>query len=176
MSLLLATAPLVALCVAAAAIDARTRRIPNWLTLAVAASGLAQALLWGAPTSPLMSAAGLLVGGGIMIVPFAMRAVGGGDVKLLAGIGAWLGPVAAVQVYAVSAVAGLAIVLVQCAYTGRLAQLFRNSAILATAIASAPQLGAGHVERTGLTLKSVDQPLPRAVPYLVGLLAVLAWG
>lgn len=173
---LLNVGPLVALCAAAAVVDARTRRIPNALTLAVAASGLAQAALWGTPTSPLMSAAGLVVGGGILLIPFALRAIGGGDLKLLAGIGAWLGPVAAVQVYALSAVAGLVIVLAQCAATGRLRQLFRNSAVLATALASAPTLGVDHVERTGTTLKSVDRPMPYAVPILLGVLAVLAWG
>ena len=38
------------------------------------------------------SSAGWFTGPAIFFVPFALRGLGGGDVKLLAALGAWVGP------------------------------------------------------------------------------------
>ena len=38
-----------------------------------------------------VAAVGLLIGGGIFLIPFMLRAVGGGDVKMMAGVGALAG-------------------------------------------------------------------------------------
>lgn len=90
--------PLAVACgvaIVAGAIDARTGRIPNGLTLpALIAAPVLRALLEG--TSGLFGAAlGVALVG---LVPLALfvgtrgRGIGGGDVKLFAGLGAWLGP------------------------------------------------------------------------------------
>jgi prepilin peptidase CpaA len=166
--------PLIALCVVAAVIDLRSRRIPNWLTVMAMVSGLANSMIWSAPTTPVYSLLGLLAGVGILFVPFAIGAMGGGDVKLLAGVGAWLGTVATLQVFVVSALAGLVIVLIQCAFHRRLPMLFKNSAVLVANIASYQQLGHDHVVQTGQSMRSVDKPLPYAVPILIGVLTTVA--
>ena len=56
---------------------------------------------------------GILVGGAIPLVLYAISAVGAGDVKLLAAIGAWVGPGPAVLIFMVQAVLGLVIVITQ---------------------------------------------------------------
>lgn len=73
--------------VAAAALsDVRGRRVANWLSLVILAGGLlSQGLSWG-------GILGALVGLALLLPAFAARWVGGGDVKLLAACGAWLGP------------------------------------------------------------------------------------
>lgn len=71
----------LALALAAGRADARGGRIPNALTLPALAVGL----LAGSPSGALLSVAPLLP-------LFAMLKIGGGDVKLLAALGAFLGP------------------------------------------------------------------------------------
>jgi prepilin peptidase CpaA len=80
-----------ALGLVAAEEDLRRRSIPNWLTAAGAAGGLACSAANGRHGVQ-MAAAGLLVGF-LLLLPFHwLRAMGGGDVKLLAAFGALLGP------------------------------------------------------------------------------------
>src|SRR5688500_11777413 len=88
---LISFAPLLAMLCCAAAIDLRHRRIPNWITLMIAMTGAMQSLLSAATVSPWQSFAGLLVGGLLSFVLFALGGRGGGDVKLLAAVGAWTG-------------------------------------------------------------------------------------
>jgi prepilin peptidase CpaA len=167
--------PLVALLCWAAIGDLRARVIRNWLTLSLMLSGLVQSFLPGATVSPGNAFLGLLVGLGLLILPFAIGAIGGGDVKLLAAIGAWVGPLACFQIFAVEAVIGMGIVLAQAAAAGRLAALFRNSAILALNMAHADRLGADHLQKTGQHCRSIDRPLPYAVPTLVATVLVIVF-
>ena len=98
----------------AAAIDATTRRIPNALTFGASgrrrgvrcSHGRRQGLGW--------SVAGWIVGLLVFLPLFALRAMGGGDVKLLAAFGAWLGPALVCWVAVYGAIAGglLALLLV----------------------------------------------------------------
>lgn len=165
--------PLLALLVWAAAGDLHARVIRNWLTVSLMLSGLIQSFGPDATVKPGYAALGLLAGFGLLILPFAINAIGGGDVKLLAGIGAWLGPTLVFQVFVVEAVVGMVIVLVQAAAAGRLTMLFRNSAVVALDLAHAGTLGAAHVEQTGKHCRTIDRPLPYAVPTLVATLVVL---
>jgi prepilin peptidase CpaA len=175
---LLSFAPLLAMLCCAAAIDLRHRRIPNWLTLMIAMTGTMQSLLPAATVAPWQSFAGLLTGIALTFALFAVGALGGGDVKLLAAGGAWLGAAATFYVFLAAAVIGMLIVLVQCATQRRLPVLVRNSAVLAVNLANAQQLGLAHVEQTGSACRSVEKPLPYAVPVLLAVILVLAkgWG
>jgi len=68
--------------------DARTRRLPNWLTLGGAAGALAVRALWGGLPLALDGLAAAGVAGGLMLLPFLAGGAGGGDVKLLFAAGA----------------------------------------------------------------------------------------
>src|SRR5262245_17655393 len=77
---------MIAIAAVAAVIDHRTGLIPNWLTLPV----LAIAPLFGLVVSPHHALAALVGIGLCGLCPylmFRMRALGGGDVKLLAALG-----------------------------------------------------------------------------------------
>jgi prepilin peptidase CpaA len=80
-----------ALGVAAMVWDVGCRRVPNWLTVSGVTAGLACASLGGWRALAL-GAAGTAVGF-LILLPFHWcGAMGGGDVKLMAAYGAFLGP------------------------------------------------------------------------------------
>ena len=55
----------------------------------------------------------------------------------------------------------------------RMRTLFRNSAVLAVNLAHMNTLGVEHVKETGKTTRSVDRPLPYAVPVLIALVILI---
>jgi prepilin peptidase CpaA len=173
---LLMGAPVVGLLAVAAVIDWRTRRIPNWLTFTLVLSGLAQSVMPQALVSPGDALLGALAGFALMFPMYALRAVGGGDVKLIAGIGAWLGPHGALVVFAVEAVVGMVMALAQAAQQGKTRLLLKNSAVVAVNLAHVTDLGLEHVQRTGQACRSIDRPLPYAVPVLIAVMILLAAG
>jgi len=87
-----------------AVIDWRHFRIPNALTLPFAIAGLAiNVYSFGLPGIA-TSLGGLAVGFLLLLIPYLMGGFGGGDVKLLAAIGSWVGAGPIIQIFLVSAV------------------------------------------------------------------------
>lgn len=83
------------------------RRIPNWITL----PAVLAALVYNGSTGDWAdgiqaSLAGLAVGCALLLPPFAMGGMGGGDVKLLGALGAWLGSLDVFNIFLFSAWAG----------------------------------------------------------------------
>jgi prepilin peptidase CpaA len=173
-SMLLKYVPLVAMLAWAAFGDCRTRRIPNKLTLPLAIAGILQSFCALHTATPGQALLGFTAGFGLMILPFALGAMGGGDVKLMAGVGAWIGPERVLMVFLVAAIIGMLMVLTQATRQGRLRVLFRNSAAVAINLAHVRDLGVEHAKAAGRSCKSVDEPLPYAVPVLAAVLLLLA--
>jgi len=171
---LIAAAPLGAALVWAAVQDMHSRRIPNALTFPLVLCGVAQSFGDAGTVSPTQSLMGLAVGFTLTFLLFAIGAVRGGDVKLLAGVGAWLGPGMAFAIFAVEAVVGMVIVLAQALAQGRLTLLFRNSAVVGMNLMHLRDFGIDHVATTGNECRSVNRPLPYAVPVLIAT-ALVAW-
>lgn len=166
--------PLIAGLAWAVHTDCAARRIPNWLTVPLALAGLGNALLWGFPIEPMWALYGLLAGFGLMFLKFAIGAAGGGDVKIMAAIGAWVGPVAVLQVFLLYQVLGLFIVLFMAWRAGRLQRLISNSMLLMANVLSLRQVGREHVIETGQSSRSLDRYMPDAVPMFAATMIVLA--
>jgi Flp pilus assembly protein protease CpaA len=117
---------LMVLLTAAALIDLRTTRIPKVLTIAIAIAGLLVNIVRGGWLSSqnmetwqlgtgsvgigmidgfLFSFSGLLLAFILFFVMYSLGTCGGGDVKLCAGIGAWIGAAYVVFLLLVSVVA-----------------------------------------------------------------------
>jgi prepilin peptidase CpaA len=97
--------------------DLRTRKIPNVLTFSAAAGAVLFHLVSGGWSAAGWSVAGAFVGTLLFFPMFALRGMGAGDVKLLAAVGAWLGPgQVAIAAVATSIAGGVIAVLVALAY------------------------------------------------------------
>ncbi len=96
----------VVLAGSAAATDIRSARVPNALTLAAAVLGLLSHAVLSGGQGFAASAIGLLTGLVVFFPFFALRAMGAGDVKLMAALGAWLGWQPTIHVALYGAIAG----------------------------------------------------------------------
>jgi prepilin peptidase CpaA len=166
------SAPIVAALViglAAVVCDLRTRRIPNVLTLGAAGAGLLFALAVNGLGGLGWSLAGWAVGCAIFLPVFLLGGLGAGDVKLMAALGAWLGPLTVLWIAAYGAIAGGVLALVVSASRGYLGQLFRN---LGQMLSYWRVVGPRPVPN--LTLADSKSPrLPYAVPIALGMLVAL---
>lgn len=96
--------------------------IYNWVTLPAALLGLFLGWWYGGPAGLGWAVAGLLVGGGVLLAPFFMGMVGGGDVKLLAAVGALGGPMFGLKTTIYACLLGGAVALVIMLVHGKLLQ------------------------------------------------------
>ena len=172
-SVLVSCAPLICSLALAAGIDARARRIPNWLTFGLLLGGLGRALASGGVGGLERAGFGMLVGGALPLALYAISALGGGDVKLLAAVGSWVGAGPAVLIFMVEALLGLGIVLVQAVAQRKTGALLRNSALIAVNFAEIPELGLENAVETGKSCRAISRPLPFAVPVFFATLIVL---
>jgi Flp pilus assembly protein protease CpaA len=90
----------------AAVTDVRSFRIPNLLTLPFVVTGLAYHGLTGGWGPLIVSFLGALFGFFILLLPFLRGGMGAGDLKLMAGVGAWLGLPMTIYVFIGSGLAG----------------------------------------------------------------------
>ncbi len=104
----------------AAVSDIRRFKVANALTISLLVSGLAyHAATTGWPGLA-RSTAGAAFGFFVLILPYTLGGMGGGDVKLLTGIGAWLGLPLTYEVLIASALAGGVYALLLAIATDRL--------------------------------------------------------
>jgi prepilin peptidase CpaA len=128
----------------AGVVDYRTGHIPNRLVGVGALLGLGAhfavhlGLLGrsGQPVSELLGAAGANVLAGLLacsavpLLLYRVKAMGGGDVKLLASIGVWGGPILGLQIQLYAFVLAAVYAGARLAYRGQLLRLLGNSAAL----------------------------------------------
>jgi prepilin peptidase CpaA len=164
---------LVPLAVAAAACvtDVRSRRIPNWLTFGSAAAAFGFFLTSQGWHGLGWSAAGWAVGLVMFLPFFLLRGIGGGDIKLVAALGAWVGPMSAVWVALFAAVAGGPLALALALSKGYARQAIANL----WGLVGYWRL-VGIRPHPGLTLEAAGAGTPRlpyALPIAVGLVMTL---
>ena len=73
-----------------------------------------------------LSAAGWAIGIALFLPMFLLRGMGGGDVKLLGAVGAWLGPLGALYAGLYSVLAGGVLALIVGIVRGYLGKAFKN--------------------------------------------------
>lgn len=112
---------LSALLIASAA-DIRSRRIPNWLVLPFLLAGLGVSLSGFGHIGLAQSVLGVSLGVAVAGVLCWLRGMGMGDLKLIASIGAWIGPEQLVVALVVTGITGGVMAILWAAYHRRLGE------------------------------------------------------
>jgi prepilin peptidase CpaA len=92
--------------IVAAWIDGRELRVPNWITFPMVLTGVVYNTWVGGWNGLQEGLLGMVVGLATLLPLYAVGGMGAGDVKLMAGLGAWLGPHVAWNAFVVSVVVG----------------------------------------------------------------------
>jgi prepilin peptidase CpaA len=107
--------------VVAAVIDGLQLKVPNWITYPMIFSGW----IYSAGFSPYagweglwLSLIGTAVGLALLLPPYAVGGMGAGDVKLLAGVGAWMWGTNTLYAFAVTALVGGVIAIIMVLWAG----------------------------------------------------------
>lgn len=117
----------------ATVIDIRTRRIPNAVTGPMALAGLGLAALGFSTFSVGAAAGGLALGLALMLPGHLLGATGAGDVKLMAAVGALIGPWLVVNAFLFTAVTGGVLAIVIALARRRLTMMLAGTARLIAA-------------------------------------------
>ena len=157
------------LALAACVTDLKSGRIPNVLTFGGALAAVAFHAVTGRGDGLLMACGGWVVGVAVFFPPFALGGLGAGDVKLLAALGAWLGPADTVWLALYSGVAGGVLALSVALVRGYLREALANLRVLLTHWRVAGVRPLHEVSLAG----SNGPRLAYAVPILVGTLATI---
>jgi prepilin peptidase CpaA len=162
-----------AVLVVAAVIDGRQLRVPNWLTFHFVAGGLAYACWAGGREMLLWSLAGAGVGLVSLLPLYAIGGMGAGDVKLMAGLGAWMGPRLTLGAFVASALVGglfgLAMILASGDWVHHWAMMHTIGHEIVS-IRNPSRLA----ERAGGRKKDM-MLLPYGIPIAVGSIAYFGW-
>jgi prepilin peptidase CpaA len=124
---------------AGAAIDLWTRRVPNPLTVLLAASGVGFAAFGVSGLSVGASLLGFIVGLALMLPGHLAGATGAGDVKLFAAVGAIMGPRHIATAFLYTALAGGVMALIVALRRRRLRRTVGATARLITTAAANAQ-------------------------------------
>ncbi len=90
----------------AAAYDVRYRRIPNWLNLGGVLTGILVNTVYGGWSGLRMALAGFVLAFAVYFTLYALRAMGAGDVKLHAAVGAIVGWQNWLGIFVISSILG----------------------------------------------------------------------
>ena len=166
-----ALAALLLIASIAAAFDLRFRRIPNWLTLGGAAAGLALHTVLGRTAGLLASAEGLGLGFGVYLVLYCLHAMGAGDVKLMAAVGALAGPSTWWHIFLATAIAGGILAFALSLAKGRLRLTLWNVSFI---VGELMHGRLPYYRRADLDVNSRDAlKLPHALAILAGVAVTL---
>jgi prepilin peptidase CpaA len=108
----------------AAWIDGKELRVPNWITFPMVLSGLIYSTVVGGSLSA--GLVGMAMGLACLLPLYAVGGMGAGDVKLMAGIGAWLGWQTTLESFMVSVVVGAIMAVLMVLFRGTWKKHYEN--------------------------------------------------
>ena len=162
-----------AILVEAAVIDGRDLKVPNWLTFHLALGGLAFWAFTGGLAAIGWSAGGLVVGLMLLLPLHLIGGMGGGDVKLYAGVGAWVGPMMALEAFAVSAIVGGVMALGMIAIRGGWGRHWATSKTIVREVATIRH--PDRLSEIAAERKPSMTLLPYGIPLAIGSIGYFAW-
>jgi prepilin peptidase CpaA len=154
----------------ASVIDWRSRRIPNLLTFPLVAIALLGNSVAGGGTGFLSSVIGLAVGLVFFLLLMALGAMGPGDVKLMAGLGALLGVVHVFWIGLFTAVMGGVLAILYSLGRGTLPRMVHRTWNLVRHI-----IFTGHLPKAEELGATREDYMPYALAIALGVTAQYLW-
>jgi prepilin peptidase CpaA len=159
--------------IVAAVIDGYKLKVPNWITFPMILGGWVYSTAafgwWGLA----WSVTGTAVGLGLLLPAYAIGGMGAGDVKLLAGVGAWVWGTVTFYAFCVSAIVGgviaVGMVVFRRAWHKHQDQFWMIVGEVMT-LRDPEQLSTLAAQR-----KSSMLLLPYGIPIAIGTIAYFAW-
>lgn len=155
--------------IVAAWIDGRELRVPNWITFPMVLTGLFYNAWTGGWSGLQDGGIGLVVGLATLLPLYAVGGMGAGDVKLMAGLGAWLGPVVAWNAFVVSVVVGAVMAIVMVLWRKSWTKHYTN--FLMIAVEWMTVKNPAELSRIAKERKSQMLLLPYGIPICIGSIA-----
>lgn len=159
--------------IVAAVINGLKLKVPNWITFPMILSGWIYSTVAFGYSGLADSLLGTVVGLGLLLPAYAIGGMGAGDVKLLAGVGAWMGVSVTFYAFCVSALLGgviaLGMVLYRRAWAKHRDQFWSIVGEIST-IRDPDVLSAIAAERKKSMLL-----LPYGIPIALGSIAYFVW-
>jgi prepilin peptidase CpaA len=150
---------LISLVLVAAFCDLRYRRIPNWLTISGVLAGIAlNSFIYRGWPGLRLSLAGLAVGFAAYFFLYSLRAMGGGDVKLMTAIGALVGIRDWFGIFLITAIVGGVAGFAMVAMRGRLKKTLWNVGFILSEMKRGRPAYLGREELDVRSPKSVGLP------------------
>jgi prepilin peptidase CpaA len=165
--------------VVAAVIDGKQLRVPNWITFPLVISGWIYSAAAGYFSGDGLFAGlgwslfGTAVGLALLLPAYAIGGMGAGDVKLLAGVGAWLHGETTFYAFCLSAVVGGVLAIGMAAWRRSLGKHTLQARTILNEIVTIRDpkvLAAIAAER-----KSSMLLLPYGIPIAIGAILYFAW-
>jgi prepilin peptidase CpaA len=166
-------AVLIVVLLAAAVYDVRYRRIPNWISVGGVLIGISlNSFLYVGTPGFLFAVKGLGLGFGVYFVLYILHAMGAGDVKLMAAVGALVGWQNWVGIFLITAILGGVMGMILMSMRGRLKTTFWNVGYI---LGEMGHGRAAYVTREELDVKSPKSfGLPHGAVIAVGTIFFLA--
>jgi prepilin peptidase CpaA len=162
-------APVAVFTAVAAVLDYRTKKIPNWLNVSAAVLGLAYHTFTPGGIGLGLSLAGFAIGFCLLLLPWLLGGGGMGDVKLLAALGAWMGPLLILVSF------GLAAILAACGAIAVITASAVSEGFSVTRRRYVQSAASGGNVAAGGKPRKTRRVLPFAVPVAMATWLVLAW-
>lgn len=118
--------------IVAAYIDGKQLKVPNWITFPMVLSGLLFNTFSGGWGGLQLGLIGMAVGLLCLLPLYSVGGMGAGDVKLMAGIGAWLGASITFSAFCVSVVVGAVMAVLMVARRKAWAHHYANCLMIAS--------------------------------------------
>ncbi len=161
------------LVLSAAIWDLRFRRIPNWLSLTGLLAGFALNTFLFSWAGFRQSVGGMVIAFLVYIVLYMFRAMGAGDVKLMAAVGAFVGPGSWLIIFLITALLGGMAALILVISRKRLGRTFENVRYI---FAEMSHLRAPYLTREELSIKGEKaMTLPHGAVIALGCFAYMGW-
>lgn len=161
---IVSTVPMLLLLLIAAVQDSRNFRIPNIVSLGGAVLAAAISFATDSTSGLLSSSAGWLVGLALFLPLYMIRAMGAGDVKLVAMVGSFTGYQAILPIVLYILVCGGVLAVGSSLRNGKLAQAIENAAVFSIRVATPGR-------KESLSSVVADTPVSGKIPYAIPILS-----